>query len=45
MMNIGANDLTPEELELFSAAQKRLRDVLPTYGFFHTEPVRNPVEH
>jgi hypothetical protein len=42
VMTVGADELTPEELRLLSAAQERLRAALPGSGFFHTEPVRNP---
>jgi hypothetical protein len=42
IVSVVVDDLTPKELRLICAAQERLRGVLPTYGFFHTEPVRNP---
>lgn len=36
------HEFTDEELRSFDAARDALRAALPSYGFLHTEPVRNP---
>jgi hypothetical protein len=36
------NDFTDEELRQFDEARDALRAALPSHGFIHTDPVRNP---
>jgi hypothetical protein len=36
------NEFTDEELRQFDQARDALRAVLPSHGFIHTDPMRNP---
>jgi hypothetical protein len=36
------NEFTDEELRQFDKARDVLRAALPSHGFIHTDPVRNP---